>query len=83
MPVTKKPFRYSLGLILAAISLHLSAHADDAYPSKPVRIVSPYAAGGTPDIVARTLAEQLSQKLKQSFYVENRLGANGTIASEM
>lgn len=47
-----------------------------------MRIVSPYAAGGTPDTIARLVAEQLTQRLKQSFYVENRTGANGTITSE-
>ena len=78
-----RPLRCLLALILVNVSLHVAAYGDgDSHPSKPVRIISPYAAGGTPDIVARTLAEQLSQRLKQNFYVENRTGANGTIASE-
>jgi tripartite-type tricarboxylate transporter receptor subunit TctC len=59
-----------------------ASYASDDYPTRPVRIVSPYAAGGTPDTVARVLAESLSQRLKQSFFVENRTGANGMIASE-
>jgi len=59
-----------------------NAIADDSYPTHPVRIVSPYAAGGTPDTVARILAEHLTRRLKQSFFVENRTGANGAIASE-
>ena len=53
------------------------------YPDRPVRIISPYAAGGTPDIVARALAQELTIRLKHKvFLVENRTGANGTIASE-
>ncbi|OJY40747.1 MAG: hypothetical protein BGP08_12525 [Rhizobiales bacterium 64-17] len=66
---------------IAALFAAMPAQADD-YPSRPVRVVSPYAAGGTPDTVARVIAEQLQTRLKQSFFVENRTGANGTIASE-
>ncbi len=70
-------------LILAAwVTTIGPISADEAYPARPVRIVSPYAAGGTPDTVARVIGEQLAQRLKQSFYVENRTGANGTIATE-
>jgi tripartite-type tricarboxylate transporter receptor subunit TctC len=75
--------RYLLVFCVVALALGASARADDSYPSRPVRIISPYAAGGTPDIVARGLAEQLTLRLKQNFIVENRTGANGTIASEM
>ncbi len=62
---------------LAAIS---TAQASD-YPNRPVRVVVGYAAGSGPDIQARTLAAQLSSSLGQQFFVENRLGANGTIAA--
>jgi tripartite-type tricarboxylate transporter receptor subunit TctC len=68
-------------IALVAIGLHAPARAQD-YPDRPVRIISPYAAGGTPDIVARALAQELTVRLKQRFLVENRTGANGTIASE-
>src|SRR5665213_356940 len=51
------------------------------YPDRPVRIVVGYAAGSGPDIQARTLAQQLGNDLGQSFIVENKLGANGTIAA--
>ncbi len=67
-------------LFYAPLSDH--ARADDVYPARPVRIVSPYAAGGTPDTVARVVAEHLTRRLKQSVFVENRTGANGAIASE-
>lgn len=72
-----------LSVVLLTTGLYQTpVHAEDSYPSRSVRIISPYAAGGTPDTVARLLAEQLTIRLKQSFIVENRTGANGTIASD-
>jgi tripartite-type tricarboxylate transporter receptor subunit TctC len=56
------------------------AHAQQ-YPEHPVRVIVGFAAGSGPDLQARTIAQQLATDLKQSFYVENRLGANGTIAA--
>jgi hypothetical protein len=47
----------------------------------PVRILVGFAAGSGPDLQARTIAQQLATDLKQSFFIENRLGANGTIAA--
>lgn len=49
------------------------------YPERPVKIIVPYPAGGTNDIVGRAIAEQLSQALGQSFFVENRAGGGGTV----
>lgn len=51
------------------------------YPSKSVKVLVGYAPGGTPDVIARTLSERLSKELGQSFVVENRLGAGGTLAT--
>ncbi len=49
------------------------------WPTRPVRIVSPFAAGGTADILARMVADHLSSVFKQQFFVENRTGAGGAI----
>jgi tripartite-type tricarboxylate transporter receptor subunit TctC len=52
------------------------------YRSRPVRIIVPYAPGGAPDIVARVMAQLLSERLAQSFVIENRPGAGGNIGTE-
>jgi tripartite-type tricarboxylate transporter receptor subunit TctC len=65
--------------ILAFISQELIA---ETFPSKPITIVVPTSPGGANDAMARIIAQGLSQKLGQSVIVENRAGANGSIASE-
>jgi tripartite-type tricarboxylate transporter receptor subunit TctC len=65
----------------AAIISHGAAAED--YPSHPVRIVVPFPAGGSNDIVARILAQKLSEKTGQQFFVENRAGAGGNIGAEV
>jgi tripartite-type tricarboxylate transporter receptor subunit TctC len=70
--------RLLLGLALAA---PLAAWPQ-SYPAKPVRVVVPYPAGSTPDIIGRALAERLQASLGQPFVVENRSGAGGNIGAE-
>lgn len=53
-----------------------------AWPTKPVRIIVPYPAGGSGDIVARSIAQKFSEGLGQQFLVDNRAGANGNIGTE-
>jgi tripartite-type tricarboxylate transporter receptor subunit TctC len=64
------------GLILMS---HGVAHAQSDWPNKPVRIIAPFAAGGSSDLVARQLAQHLSIRFGQQFIVENRAGAGGNI----
>ena len=59
-----------------------TAPAQDAYPSRPVRLLVPFAPGGAVDIVARTLGDELSSRWHQSVLIENRPGAGGVVASE-
>lgn len=71
----------SVARLLIASTLLLAptlASAQD-WPTRPVRIVSPFAAGGTADILARMVADHLSSVFKQQFFVENRTGAGGAI----
>ncbi len=66
--------------ILAAL-LSLSAHAD-TWPSKPVKMVVPFPAGGPTDVMTRVVAEKLSTALGQSVIVDNKPGAGGTIGAQ-
>jgi tripartite-type tricarboxylate transporter receptor subunit TctC len=71
----------AIACAMVAIGLAGSpANAQD-WPRKPVRIVSPFAAGGSSDTMGRIVAENLSQRMHQQFYIENRGGAGGLIGS--
>lgn len=75
--------KHALCSVAAAVSLLAwGAAAAQAWPAKPIRIVAPYAPGGTNDIAARILAERLSLRLGQQAVVENKAGANTRIATE-
>ena len=73
-----------IGLVWAAMGLIASglvwAQAD--YPSKPVKIIVTFPPGGTSDVMARMLADELTKSLKQPFIVENIGGAGGTIGTD-
>jgi tripartite-type tricarboxylate transporter receptor subunit TctC len=77
--------RRKLLLSLAALhtfSLKNIFAQDSGYPNRSIRLLVGFAAGGTPDTIARSFAEAMSRELGQSFVVENRAGANGIIAAE-
>ena len=70
--------------LLAAVTLSgLQTYAQQAWPTKLVRIVVPFAPGGTTDILARAIAPELSRVFGQTFYVENKAGAGGNLGAEI
>ena len=68
---------------LLSCALPLAAHADSTFPSKPIRIVVPYAAGGTTDMLARVVGRHMSDALKTPVIVDNKPGANGMLGSSI
>ena len=72
----------ALALVVAAPVFASPAVAQQDYPSRPVKIIVPFGAGGPADVYARQLAQHLSDTLKQSFVVENRPGAGSIIGTD-
>src|SRR5678815_5613246 len=72
----------TLACLALAFSVATAARAQDKYPSKLVRLVVPFAAGGSTDIVARALGQELSTLLGQPVIIENKPGAGGTLGSD-
>lgn len=70
--------RRALGFVLLSLAVPVGAQS---FPAKPVRYLVPFPAGGSPDIVARTLAERLSKLWGQQVLVDNRAGAGGTVGA--
>lgn len=76
--ISSRPPKIALSLLLAVCAMHVQAQ--DEFPSRPIKIVVPYAPGGLPDTVARVLSEQMQADLKQSVVVDNKPGAGGSSA---
>jgi tripartite-type tricarboxylate transporter receptor subunit TctC len=69
--------------LLAFLSLFAVAVSAQTYPNKPIRIIVPYAAGGTSDILARQIGPELNKAWGQPVVIENRPGANGNVGADM
>ncbi len=71
-------------LILASLALTLPTNAGaQAYPSKPIRLITPFAPGGGTDFVARLIAQKLTEKLGQQVMVDNKPGAGSNLGTEL
>ena len=70
-------------LLVAGLLVFASAAGAQTYPTKPIRIIVPYAAGGTSDILARQIGPELNKAWGQPVVVENRPGANGNVGADM
>ncbi|MDB5958566.1 MAG: tctC [Ramlibacter sp.] len=66
----------------AAALLPLAGHAQAAWPTKPVRVIVPFSAGGTTDILARAVAQELTKSFGQTFVIDNKPGAGGNIGAD-
>lgn len=82
MNTTRRALAHLLALGSFVIT-PFGAVAQDAWPSKPIRLVIPFAAGGTSDILGRTLGEKLQGVLKQTVVVDNKAGAGGVIGADV
>src|ERR1044072_5964275 len=73
-----------LGALVVAVALTCGVgKADDQYPSRPVRIVVSFSAGGPTDTVARIIGAKMGDLLSQQFFIENKVGAGGNIGADM
>src|SRR5713226_6446260 len=82
--VWSQQLRAGLAVVLAALLLTLApltSHAQD-YPSRPIRLIVPFAAGGLNDVVARLIAPHLERSLGQPFMVDNRPAASGIVGTD-
>jgi tripartite-type tricarboxylate transporter receptor subunit TctC len=78
--ISRRLLAISIGVSTAVATFGVSAQS--TYPVKPVRVTVGYAPGGLPDTVARVIAQKLTEQWGQTVFVDNRVGANGSIAAE-
>ena len=69
--------------LLAAVPLSDLAEGAPSYPTRPIRIIAPFAPGGGSDVMARLVAQKLTEAFKQQAVVENRAGAGGRVGTEL
>src|SRR5215216_4962053 len=81
LPMIAKKIRLLTALLFASASL-MAAGAHAAYPDKPIRLIVPWAPGGSTDAIARAIAQRMGETMGQSVVVDNRSGASGRIGTE-
>lgn len=80
----RRGFMLSLGAAFPLVSSMLPTDAiAQNYPERPIRLVNPWAPGGSADIVARLIAQKMSEELRQPIIIDNRPGAAGTVGSDL
>src|SRR5215471_17463510 len=84
MQLRRRELLGAAAAVAASSSLPVIANVAraDTYPSRPVRLIIGFPAGGSADIVGRVIGQWLSERLGQQFVIENRAGASGNIAAE-
>ena len=82
MPELKKLLALALALALAAAALGAGPACAQAWPTKPVRWIVPFSAGGPADVIARVVGPKLSERLGQPVLIDNRVGGNSNIGHE-
>jgi hypothetical protein len=83
MRVNRRLCLSGLSAVALSAAMCSTALAQSTWPTKPVRIIVPFAPGGTTDILARAVAPELSKAFGQSFIVENKAGAGGNVGADM
>ena len=75
--------RHAALLALAAVAARISPARADDYPSRPVKIIAPFGAGGPTDVYTRSIANELQQSLHQTFFIEDHPGAGTTLGTDL
>ena len=81
MKVLSRFFKLTLAALALSSTFTATAQAQDTYPSKPIKVVVPFPAGGATDILTRAITEKLAQRMGQSVIIENRPGAGANIGA--
>jgi tripartite-type tricarboxylate transporter receptor subunit TctC len=81
MKSTRRTFLQIAGATVATPAFSRAATAQTTYPTRPITMIVPYAAGGAPDVIGRVLAERMKGSLEQPFIIENVGGADGSIGT--
>src|SRR5581483_9055885 len=77
--VEERTMKKPMALVVALLALGVAHAAADTWPSRPVKVIVPFAPGGPTDVVARIIVNKLAEKTGKQFYVENLGGAGGNV----